>query len=64
MIIPYIDSLNFEIYVGDLIEALKPKSEEEIERIADELHQSLEIGISDFIDDSEEFDLDNYNPQY
>lgn len=64
MIVPYMDSLNFEIYVGDLIEALKPKSEEEIEQIADELHQSLEIGISDFIDDSEEFDLDNYHPLY
>jgi len=64
MIVPYMDSLNFEIYVGDLIEALKPKSEEEIEHMADELHQSLEIAISDFIDDSEKFDLDNYHPLY
>ena len=58
------NSNNFEIYVMDLCESIKPKKCEDLESLAEELHQSIETAIEDFIRDSEEFDIDDYEPVY
>ena len=64
MKIPYKETLSFEIYIAELIESLKPKTEKDVEKIVDELHQSIEVAASDYIDDDEKLSLDNYDPQY
>ncbi len=62
--IPYKNIIDFEIFIADFIESLEPKSIEDIEHMADELHQSLETGIYDYIDGEERFNYDDYNPCY
>lgn len=58
------DGLSFELYVGDLLERTNPKSCNELERIAEELHNRIEIAIQDYISDCEFLDLDDYTPSY
>lgn len=62
--IPYMKSIDFEIFVADFIEDLKPKTIDEIEDIAEGLHNALEVGIKDYIDAKDDFDYDDYDPLF
>lgn len=62
--ISFSDGLNFEILVMDLCEAAKPKSCVDLEDISEDLHQRVEIAIQDYIYDSENLNIDDYNPLY
>lgn len=62
--IPYMKSIDFEIFVADFIEDLKPKTIDEIEDIAENLHSALEVGIQDYIDTKDDFDYDDYDPLF
>ena len=55
---------NFEIYVMTLCEEIKPKTEKDLEDLAEELHQRIEIAVEDFINESDKFDIENYNGMY
>lgn len=56
--------LNFEIYVMTLCEESKPKTEKDLEDLAEELHQRIEIAVEDFINESDQLDIENYEGQY
>lgn len=56
------DYLDFEIYVMELCEKSKPKTTKEFEHLSDNLHQSIETAIADYIEDAE-IECD-YEPQY
>jgi len=60
----YNDGLSLELYIMELCEALKPKSCEDLEVFADQIHQHVEIAIEDFISDSENLNIDDYEPRY
>lgn len=60
----YGNTLNFEIYVADLIEAMGPETIEEMEEISEALHNSLEIGIRDYLDCDDILDYDDYIPVF
>ena len=53
------EQLNFEIYVMDLAENCKTK--EDYERLAEELHESVENAIQDLCMDN---GIDDYDPCY
>ena len=55
---------NFDIYIMDLCEEIKPKTEKDLEELAEELHQRIEMAVEDFINDSDRFDIENYDGQY
>ena len=48
----YNDGLNFDIYIMDLCEMVKPKRAEDLEELSEELHQRIEMAIDDFIADT------------
>lgn len=60
----YQEGLRLEIYVMDLCEKLKPKSCTDLENLADEIHQHVEIAIQDYVYDDENLNIDDYNPSY
>ena len=60
----YMRTLDVEIFVSDLLEKVSPDTIEEIERMAEQLHNSVEIGIQDYIDGEDRFDYDEYNPLF
>ena len=62
--IPYMKSIEFEIFVAEFIEDLKPKTIDEMEDIAENLHSALEVGIQDYIDAKDDFDYDDYDPLF
>ena len=62
--IPYMKTIEFEIFVAEFIEDSSPKTIEEIEDIAESLHNSLEVGIKDYIDGEDRFDYDYYEPLF
>ena len=49
--------LNFEIYVMTLCEESKPKTEKDLEELAEELHQRVEIAVVDYINESDRFNI-------
>ena len=55
---------NFEIYVMTLCEENEPKTEKDLEELAEELHQHVEIAVVDFINESDRFNIENYDEQY
>ena len=55
---------NFEIYVMTLCEEIKPKTEKDLEELAEELHQRIAIAVEDFINESDQLDIENYEGQY
>lgn len=57
----YRDSLDFELYVGSLIDNSNIKTDKELTEFARELHEILENVIQDYADDN---DLDDYDPYY
>ena len=60
----YEDGLNFDIYVMDLAESINPQNESDLEELAEDLHERIEMAIQDFIYDSDKFDIKNYNATY
>ena len=58
------DGLSFDIYIIDLCEKSKPKSCEDLEELSQDMHKRIEMAIEDYIDDSDEFNRDDYNNQY
>lgn len=64
MFVPYKDALSFEIYVMDLVDAIKPESAEEMEGISNELHQCVENAILDSLEDEAYDFAEDYEPQY
>lgn len=53
------DCLNFEIYVMDL--AGECKTAEDFERLAQQLHESIEVALEDMCMD---MGIDDYDPSY
>jgi hypothetical protein len=64
MIIHYNKTINFEIYVAEFIAELEPETIEDLEKISEMLHDSLEIGIRDFIESKDNFNYEDYTPYY
>lgn len=64
MKLEYKDSENFELYVMDLCESIKPKTCEDLESLSEELHESIEYAITDYIRDSDHLSIDDYSNAY
>lgn len=65
MRVPYMKSIDFEIFVAEFIEDLKPETMDDIQDIAEDLHNALEIGIKDYIESEEDrFNYDDYDPLF
>ena len=58
------DGNNFDIYIMDLCEAVKPETGADLQRLAEELHERLEMAIEDFINDSPGLSIDDYLNQW
>ena len=61
--------IRFELSIMDLLEELDPITLKEYEDISDNLHQSIELAISYYIDDEDaegnlQFDKYDYSPLY
>ena len=56
--------IEFDLYVMDLCESINPLRESELEDLSQELHERIEIAIQDYIYDSENLNIDNYNASY
>ena len=56
--------LDFDLYVMDLCEAIKPKSCKDLEDLSEELHERLEMAIQDYIYDDEILDIHDYESRY
>lgn len=54
--------LEFELSICDFVDSIKPATVEELEKLADTLHQHVEIAIMDYADD--EGWGDEYSPMY
>lgn len=48
----FADGLNFDIYIMDLCEELKPQKAEDLNEFSEDLHQRIEMAIEDFITDT------------
>lgn len=46
------DWLDFEIYIGDLLERQEIKSGSDLQNISEELHEHIEYALSDYADDN------------
>ncbi|MBR3320584.1 MAG: hypothetical protein IKG04_01370 [Exiguobacterium sp.] len=55
------DVLHFELYVMDLVERAKCVTASDYERIAEQLHESVETAIQDMCIDN---GIDDYSPSY
>lgn len=68
MIIGFYELNNFEIHVMELMEKLedKIKTAEDLEQFSTELHESIEMAISDMLEDGEcnGIDPDDYTVQF
>ena len=60
----YRDGLNFDIYVMDLCESIKPKSCSDLEKLSEDLHERVEMAIQDYILYDDLLDIDDYNALY
>lgn len=54
--------LEFELSVANFVDSIEPTTVEELEKLADTLHQHVEIAIMDYADD--EGWGDEYSPMY
>ena len=54
--------LEFEISIADFVDSIEPSSVEELEKLADTLHQHMENAMIDYADDKEWGD--EYSPAY
>ena len=48
----FADGLNFDIYIIDLCEVIKPQTAEDLNEFSDDLHIRIEMAIEDFISDT------------
>lgn len=55
------DELNFEIYVGDLCDEENIKTEKELTKFSEDLHQLVENAIRDYASDN---DIEDYCPAF
>lgn len=55
-------SLQFEISMFDLIDSIKPVTVGELEKLAETLHQHIELALIDYADDNGWGD--EYSPMY
>ena len=55
------DELNFEIYVGDLCDEANIKTEKELTKFSEDLHQLVENAIRDYASDN---DIEDYCPMF
>ena len=60
----YKDGLNFDIYILDLCEKVKPKSCKDLEDLSEDLHERIETAIQDYIYDDEVLNIEDYEPRY
>lgn len=60
----YKDGLNFDIYIYDICEMIKPESCEDLEDLAQDLHERIESCILDYIYDDDKLDDSDYTPWY
>lgn len=60
----YKDGLNFDIYIMDLCDLAKPKSCKDLEELAEDLHERVEMAIEDYINDSDNLNIDDYEGGY
>lgn len=58
------ESLNFDIYIMDLIESKQPTNASELIDFSEELHQRVEMAIQDYIYDDEKLDINDYEAPY
>lgn len=56
--------LDFDIYIMDLCEVIKPKSCKDLEDLSEELHERVEMAIQDYICDDENLDIADYETRY
>ena len=55
------DWLNFEIYIGDLLEKQNIMDAEKLGKFSDELHQQLEMSVQDYANG---IGMNGYEPVY
>lgn len=55
------DWLNFEIYVGDLLEEQNIKDADKLGKFSNDLHQQLEVAVIDYAND---IGINDYDPVY
>lgn len=55
------DWLNFEIYIGDLLEEQNIRDADKLGKFSDELHQQLEMAVEDYANDT---GIEDYDPVY
>lgn len=58
------DGLSFEIFVSELCESVKPKTCKDLEKLSEDLHDRIEVAIEDYISDSDNLNIDDYENQY
>lgn len=56
--------LQFEIAVMDLCEEMKVDNAHDLEELSYRLHQCIELAITDYINDDENLDIDDYEEQF
>lgn len=60
----YKDGFDFDIYIYDICEMIKPESCEDLKALAEDLHERVEGCIQDFIYDSDKLDINDYTSSY
>lgn len=58
------EMIEFELYVMDLCDRIKPTSCRQLEKLSDELHSCVENAIEDYIGDSATLEVDDYMASY
>lgn len=62
MRLPYKTGLEFELFILDLLESMKPTTGKELEMLSDDFHSRIEVAINDHIEAHDE--LQDYDNQY
>ena len=62
MRLPYKNGLEFELSVVDLVRALNPTDSKDLEELSNDLHETIESAMYDFIENKEAFQ--DYEEQY
>ena len=62
MRLPYKTGLEFELYVVDLVRALNPADSKDLEELSNDIHETIESAMYDFIENKEAFQ--DYEEQY
>ncbi len=62
MRLPYKNGLAFELFVVDLVRDLNPTDSKDLEELSNDLHETIESAMYDFIENKEAFE--DYEEQY